>query len=84
MTIHAVEVHDIVQLSPTNTENKMFACALMVVTEVKMWGVQGYVQSLGEKGEMGGQAYYRAAHGTFEPTGGKVVWIPESHLEVET
>ena len=69
-----VKPGDIVQLSPDTTNNKMFGAALMIVTEVKSWGVQGYVQALGENGEMGGQAYYRASFGTFEMTGGKAVW----------
>jgi hypothetical protein len=69
-----VEMYDIVQLDPQLTENPMFAGCLMVVTEVKSWGVQGYVQSLGENGSPGGQAYYRAKEGTFESTGGRAVW----------
>jgi hypothetical protein len=69
-----IEVNDIVQLDPEKTKNKAFAGCLMVVSEVKGWGVQGYVQSLGTREESGGQAYYRAETGTFEPTGGKAVW----------
>lgn len=71
----------IVQLDPEKTKNKMFSACLMVVTEVKGWGVQGYVQSLGENGEMGGQAYYRAEWGTFLPTGGQAPWIIAQHAE---
>lgn len=73
-----IEVYDIVQLDPEETENKMFAGCLMIVTEVKAWGVQGYVQALGEKGEAPkGQAYYRAKSGTFAATGGIAVWSAE-------
>lgn len=50
---------DVVQLAPT-LGNKMFACCMMVVDEPKAFGAQGYVQSLGENGQPGGQAYYRA------------------------
>lgn len=75
MGMSEIEVGEIVQLDPEKTGNKMFAACLMVVSEVKSWGVQGYVQSLGENGEMGGQAYYRAANGTFERTGAKAIWI---------
>ena len=50
----------IVQLNPHTTRNRMFAGCLMVVTELKPWGAQGYVQALGEDGHPGGQAYYRA------------------------
>jgi hypothetical protein len=70
------EPGDIVQLSPTTT-NTAFACCLLVVTEVRQWGVQGYVQALGDTREApGGQAYYRAKWGEFEPTGGRAVWMP--------
>lgn len=72
-----IKVGEIVQLSPENTKNEMFKACMMVVTEVKPWGVQGYVQSLGEKQQMGGAAYYRAEHGTFERTGGMAVWVRE-------
>ena len=51
---------DIVQLNPEVVGNPMFASCLMVITEPKSWGAQGYVQALGQDGEMGGQAYYRA------------------------
>lgn len=61
-----VAIGTVVQLDPEKTGNKMFAGCFMVVSEVKSWGVQGYVQSLGENGEPGGQAYYRAVWGTFE------------------
>ena len=52
---------DVVQLG-LDTTNPMFAGCFMVVTEPKSWGAQGYVQALGENGEAGGQAYYRAKH----------------------
>jgi hypothetical protein len=67
-----VDVGDIVQLDPERTAH--FAGCLMVVTALKTWGVQGYVQALGENGEPGGRSYYRAVHGTFQPTGGKAIW----------
>jgi hypothetical protein len=51
----------LVQLNPDLVGNKAFAACIMVITEPKEWGAQGYVQALGEKnGEPGGQAYYRA------------------------
>jgi hypothetical protein len=65
---------DVVQLNPETTGNPMFAGCMLVVTEVKSWGVQGYVQGLGENGRQVGQAYYRAVHGTFEYVG-RAVWI---------
>lgn len=72
-----VHVNEIVQLDPEKTSNPMFRGCLMVVTEIKSWGVQGYVQSLGQDLEMGGQAYFRAPFGTFERTGGVAPWVIE-------
>ena len=57
---YTYEIGDIVQLDPDNTVNPMFSGCFMVVTEIKSWGVQGYVPSLGDKGKPGGLAYYRA------------------------
>lgn len=53
---------DVVQLNE-KTKNEMFTACFMTVTEVKEWGVQGYVQIPGKDG---GQAYYRAENGTFD------------------
>jgi hypothetical protein len=63
---------EVVQLSPT-VGNPMFAYCMMTVTEVKSWGAQGYVQALGENGEPGGQAYYRAKWEEMEYVG-KAMW----------
>lgn len=71
-----VGVGDVVQLSPELTENRAFAGCFLVVTELKPWGVQGYVQALGETRDApGGLAYYRAKWGTFEETNGRAVWL---------
>lgn len=72
--MNKIEPGDIVQLDPEKTQNKAFAACLLIVTEVKKWGVQGYVQALGTREEIGGSAYYRAEHGTFAATGGKAEW----------
>lgn len=66
---------DIVQLHPEKCRNQMFAACLMVVTEPKSWGAQGYVQGLGENGKQVGQAYYRATWEEMERTGGKAPWV---------
>lgn len=72
----------IVQLNPETAKNRMFAGCFMVVTEIKDWGVQGYVQALGKDREPGGQAYYRATFEEFEPVMAEGViptaewWIP--------
>jgi len=47
----------------------------MTVTEPKSWGAQGFVQALGENGEIGGKAYYRAKFEDMELVG-KAVWAP--------
>lgn len=67
---------DIVQINPECGTNSMFGGCLMVVTEPKSWGAQGYVQALGQDGKIGGQAYIRLKSSEFERTGGRVVWTP--------
>lgn len=66
--------HEIVVLRPDTTRNRMFAGCLMVVTEPKSFGAQGYVQGLGENGEPAGQAYYRAKWEEMDETGGMSPW----------
>jgi len=75
-----MEKGTVVQLDPEKTGNPMFAACLMVVSEVKSWGVQGYVQELGKGGKSGGQAYYRAKIGTFLPLDGlsRAPWVTGS------
>lgn len=65
--------HDVVQLGP-DVRNPMFAGCMMVVTEPKSWGAQGYVQALGENGQPGGRAFYRAEWHEMEPVG-RAAWI---------
>jgi hypothetical protein len=67
---------DLVQLNPETVGNKAFAGCIMVVTEPKPWGAQGYVQALGTRETMGGQAYYRAAWHEMEVVG-SAEWIME-------
>lgn len=59
----------LVQLNPETVGNPMFAACIMVVTEPKRWGAQGFVQALGEDGKPGGQAYYRAKWDEMEEVG---------------
>lgn len=63
-----MNVGDIVQIRP---DKEMFGACMVTVTEVKPWGVQGYVQSAG----VPGQQYVRVKTEDFKPTGGKAVWI---------
>ena len=56
-----VQKYDIVQI--TDIENEWFT-ALLIVDEVKSWGIQGYVFI-----PKGGRAFYRIANGKFEKVG---------------
>jgi len=75
------EVGDIVQINPHRAVNPAFAGCLLVVTEVKSWGVQGFVQALGTRDEIGGQAYYRVKWDGIEATGGRAVFMPSREVE---
>lgn len=68
-----IKAGDVVQLGP-DCRNPMFAGCFMTVTEPKTWGAQGFVQALGENGEPGGQAHYRAEWAEFEFIG-VAVWV---------
>jgi hypothetical protein len=63
-----IKVGDIVQVNP---EKEMFGACLVVVTEVKSWGIQGYVQSAG----VDGQQFVRLKNDDFETTNGQAVWV---------
>lgn len=52
---------DVIQITDSN--DKWFPC-LLIVSEVKSWGVQGYVSI-----PMKGDAYYRIDNGKFELVG---------------
>ncbi len=59
----------LMQLNPATVKNPMFAACIMVVTEPKTFGAQGYVQGFGDDSNPGGQAYYRASWEEMEPVG---------------
>ena len=63
-----IQVGDIVQVNPSV---EMFGGCMVVVTEPKSWGIQGYVQSAG----VPGQQYIRLKTEDFEKTGGQAVWV---------
>ena len=75
-----LRVGDLVQLDPETCRNQMFGGCIMVVTEPKGWGAQGYVQSLGENGQQGGQAYYRALWEEMERVG-VAMWLISDHAD---
>lgn len=71
------ECGDLVQLDPVNCRNRMLASMIMVVTDLRPWGVMGYVQMPGKDGEPGGLAFYRARFDECRWVG-KCVWMSSS------
>lgn len=69
-----LKIGDLVQLSPETCRNPMLKGCIMIVSEPKAFGAQGYVQSLGEKGQPGGQAHYRARWDEMELVG-RAAWM---------
>ncbi len=65
-----LKINDVVQIDPAH-DPEMFGGCLMVVTEVKTWGLQGYVQIPGKKLA---QAFYRVADGKYAWVG-RAVWV---------
>ena len=63
-----IAIGDIVQVTPNK---EVFGACMVVVTELKSWGIQGYVQSAG----VPGQQFIRLRFEDFERTGGKAVWV---------
>lgn len=68
-----LKIGEIVQIDPAQMRNgkHWFGGCLMVVTDPKPWGAQGYVQNA----EVEGQAYYRCRFEDMEPTGGMAPWV---------
>lgn len=65
-----LKVGDIMQIDPTHDE--VLGACLMIVTEPKPWGAQGYVTVPGQ-----GNAYYRCKHENMEKVG-HCAWIREN------
>lgn len=61
----ALAVGDIVQIAPEH--DARFGCCLMVVSELKKWGVEGYVSIPHKNGSR--QAYYRCPFEEMELVG---------------
>lgn len=70
-----IAVGDIIQIDPEH--DPAFGGCLMVVSEVKSWGVQCYIaipdKSVANASDRG-TAFYRVENGKFEKTGGRIVW----------
>ena len=60
------------QVDPTKCK---WGPSLVVVTEVKSWGIQGYTHI-----PLGGDAFIRLKWEEFEPTGGQAVWDYPTHV----
>lgn len=71
-----VSVGDIVQVNPKTAEDLMFVGCLVVVTEVKSWGIQGYVPVPTSRDEAPGLAFVRLAADKFVRVGA-VEWMIE-------
>lgn len=70
---------DIVQLNPEfhlGDKQGFFGACLMVVTEPKAFGAQGYIQSPQKRGETPLTAYYRAKWEEMELVG-HAEWVAE-------
>jgi hypothetical protein len=72
----AVKIGSVVQLS-MHCGNKMFKGCFMTVTDPRHWGVQGYIQMVGQGDEVGGRAYYNANWEEISYAG-HAVWMASS------
>jgi hypothetical protein len=66
-----IQVGDVVQLAPGD---HAFSYCFVTVTEVKTWGIQGFVAIPTGRGEMPGQAYTRVKWADMTKVG-KADWI---------
>lgn len=66
-----IEVNGIVQVKP-DAGTRFFDSCFIVVTELKSFGIQGYVQVPEVNG---GQAYVRLKWDQFAPVGAKAIWV---------
>ena len=64
---------DVVQISPDT--RSAFAGCFLLVTEPKSWGAQGFVAMPQGRGELPGEAYYRAKWEELEYVG-HAAWVP--------
>lgn len=70
-----LKVGDIVMIKPT-FKTACFRGCLLVVTEPKSFGCQGFIQGVGPTFEEdGGQYYLRPNWDDFEVTGGVAPWV---------
>jgi hypothetical protein len=77
-----IKVGQVVQINPECKVNPMFGGCMMIVTELKGWGVMGFVQALGEDMKVGGRAYIRLKWEEIEWVG-TAPWVPADEIEGE-
>lgn len=73
-----ITVGSVVQLDPERHLGEaqgFFAGCFLLVTELKDWGVMGFVAMPGERGTMPGSAYFRAPWDALAYVG-EAVWMP--------
>lgn len=68
---------DVVQIDP---EHPLFGGCFALVTEVKPWGIQGFVSIPQERGKPPGEAYCRLEWRQIELVG-RASWVPQSVYE---
>jgi hypothetical protein len=71
-----LNIGDIVQINP---DAGMFGACLMIITEPKDWGAQGYIRVPGKEG---GNAFFRCKYENMELVG-KAEWIRVIDEEVQ-
>ena len=74
-----IEKGDVVQVDPES--DGRFAACLMIVTEVKNWGLQGYITVPGTVGGSG-TAYYRVNHDNYAKVG-PAKWLRDGDFDDE-
>lgn len=70
---------DVFQISP-ELKDSFFAGCFMQATEIKSWGVQGFICMPSSRGEMPGHAYFRANWDDIDYVG-RAQWIPTRTTE---
>lgn len=78
MTPRTLQAGDVVQIDPDH--DKRFGACLMVVTDPKTWGAQGYVLVPDSGGA--GRAYYRVAFEHMEYIG-RAAWVNADDMDTE-
>ena len=72
-----LRIGDVMQISPEGHQAEgFFAGCLMIVTEPKSFGCQGFVAIPGERGTIPNRAYCRIPFDDMEPIG-RAAWVSQ-------